>query len=242
MVGLQGRQSPTLRKLTQIVKGEGGEHAIGRVLSSCVIGCVPTELKYWGPEVMETHRYVTQIENNASMLSVMVGHLMHPFLRMFGDISTVTASQTISYNESTVVTQDGSRTSEVLRVTTPDTLAFSGVTKANVLFTFHCRAGVALTEGRTNFLWIIDGTEGSIRVEGDGPPGSFLNVKEPSLFINGRKVDVPQNEYGNIGRAWEEFAKGKEGDYPTIHDAIKVHQVAQAVIDSAKDAKQTPVH
>jgi len=43
MVGLQGRQSPTLRKLTQIVKGEGGEHAIGRVLSSCVVSnIIPT--------------------------------------------------------------------------------------------------------------------------------------------------------------------------------------------------------
>jgi len=238
MVGLQGRQGPTLKKVSQILNASSGEKGIGRIVSSCMIGCAPSDIKYWGPEVIETHRYITKPENNSSMLHVMVGHFLDPFLQMFGEISSITASQSVAFPKAKVYTMDGSPTSEVLSVTTPDTLSFSGVTKANVLFTFHCRAGLKLSAGRTNFLWIIDGTNGTVRLEGNGPASSFPNIAEPTLYLNGEKVEVPLEPLGNVGRAWTEIARGTEGDYATIRDAVKVHQVIQAVLDSANNGGQ----
>jgi len=234
IVGLQGRQSPTLKKLRDIVRAENGEKGIGNIVSSVVIGCAGVESLYWGPRVSESSSYVTDSKNGATMLHVMIGHLLDPFLRIFGDIDTVSTTQTIAFPNATVCDGAGNPTGKTLPVSTPDQLSFSGLTKSNMHFTFHYRAGVPLLEGRTNFLWLIDGTEGSIRLEGKGRAGSFVNIVDPTLFLDGQQIDVPADPLGNIGRAWAEIARGAGGDYATVEDGVKVLRVVDAVMKSAE--------
>jgi len=174
------------------------------------------------------------------MLHLMLGHILDPFIRIFGDIDidTITGAQTIAFPQAVVCDAAGNATGNTIPVSSPDQFSVSGLTKENVLFTFHYRAGLPMTDGRTNFLWLIDGSEGSIRLEGHGMMGSFLNMTDPTLFVNGQQVHVPADPLDNISRAWTEFARGAGADYATAEDAVKVLQVIDAAQKSA--AKKMP--
>jgi len=217
------------------VRAAHGEKGIGTIISSVVVACVPAEILFWGPRISESWYYMADQKNGATMLHIMLGHILDPFIRIFGDIDndTVAASQTIAFPNAVVCDATGKATGTTIPVTSPDQLSVSGLTKENVLFTFHYRAGLPLADGRTNFLWLIDGSEGSIRLEGDGLMGSFLNMTDPTLFVNGHQVHVPVDPLDNISRAWTEFARGGEADYATAEDAVKVLQVINAVQKSA---------
>jgi len=72
------------------------------------------------------------------------------------------------------------------------------------------RGGLKSTPGRKQFIWEVDGEEGSIRLEGDS---AFMNVREPKVFLNGELVEV-QNAPGPadiLAAAWMEYAKGGKG-------------------------------
>jgi predicted dehydrogenase len=175
------------------------------------------------------------------MLHIMVGHLLDPFLQIFGDVKSLTATQTIAFPTAALVDSNGVETGATVPVSSPDQLAFSLLTKSNVLCSFHYRAGLPLAEGRTNFLWLIDGTEGTIRLEGTGGAGSFLNIFDPVLLVNGERVEVTADPLGNIGRAWAEFAQDDaEANYATAEDAAKVHRIIEAILTSAE--KNAPVN
>ncbi|KAF8486714.1 hypothetical protein JB92DRAFT_3022206 [Gautieria morchelliformis] len=49
MVGTQGRQSPTIRKLKELV----ASGKIGKVMSTHFVGLSPREVWYWGPRINE---------------------------------------------------------------------------------------------------------------------------------------------------------------------------------------------
>jgi predicted dehydrogenase len=171
----------------------------------------------------------------------MVGHFLDPFLQIFGDVATLTATQTITFPTAVVCDNNGVETGATVPVSSPDQLSFSLLTKSNVMCSFHYRAGLTMIKGRTNFLWLIDGTEGTIRLEGEGWAGSFLNIADPVLLVNGERVEVTADPLGNIGRAWAEFTRdGSEANYATAEDAVKVHQIIEAILTSAE--KNAPVN
>jgi predicted dehydrogenase len=177
---------------------------------------------------------------DATMLHIMVGHLLDPFLKTFGDVASLTATQTVAFPTAAVCDSNGVETGATVPVSSPDQLSFSLLTKTNVLCSFHYRAGLPMTEGRTNFLWLIDGTNGTIRLEGDGRAGSFLNIVDPVLSVNGQRVEVTTDPLGKVGRSWTEFARdSSEANYATADDAVRVHRVIEAILKSAE--KNTPV-
>jgi len=74
-------------------------------------------------------------------------------------------------------------------------------------------------------------------VTSDEPAGGFFHVRYPELYLNGEPVELERNGktdpsggmLGNVGAAWEEFAKGEEGSYPTIEDAVQLHRLLDAI-------------
>jgi predicted dehydrogenase len=98
------------------------------------------------------------------------------------------------------------------------------------------RGGLKSTPGRKNFIWEIDGEEGSIRLEGDS---AFMNVRDPKVFLNGELVEV-QNAPGLVdilASAWMEYAKGEKGNYTTMEDGVRLHRLIDAIKRSAKEGK-----
>lgn len=118
-----------------------------------------------------------------------------------------------------------------------DQVAFNGTLASGAVFSFHLSSGLSSTKpGRVPFEWIIDGEEGTIKVEGGSP---FIHVQHPkNVYINGEKWE-PAHELvdvtDNLQSAWEEFSKGPEGLYTTFEDAVKVHTIIDAVRRSATE-------
>jgi predicted dehydrogenase len=222
----------------------------------------PQEMKYWGPVVSDNNtfavdqtageckfyrkfRYKTyRCYQGSSMIDIAVGHFIASFTYVLGDFESITATTRNNYPTSTVVDADSKPTGQVLPQTADDQGAFNGVLKSGVVASIHCRGGMKMTPGRASLVWLIDGEEGSIRVEGDGYAGSFINIRTPKLYINGEEVELlsPEESFmGNPSRAWEEYAKGDKGDYPTLDDAVRVHCVLDAIYTSAKEGKRVEI-
>ncbi|KAF7980786.1 hypothetical protein HWV62_36853 [Athelia sp. TMB] len=233
LVGLQGRHSTTARKVKEIL--ESGK--IGQVRSSTIIALAPREFGFWGPVVGEQKLYAVHANAGATLLSIGVGHLFDTFTYLLGDLATVSATTTQHYTSATVVDDDNKPTGKTVNPDAPDQIAFTGLFKSGAISSTIFRAGLPSSKGRKQFLWEIDGEDGSIRLESDAIGSSFINISNPSLYLNGELVDVPQasGPSDNITSAWEAFAQG-EG-YATLEDAVRIHQILDAVTESAQEGR-----
>lgn len=94
--------------------------------------------------------------------------------------------------------------------------------------------------GRRQFIWEIDGDEGTIRLESNHILGALSSIIEPDLYLNGEKVEfeIPGNAALSCVGAWKEFSEGTSGDYATIEDAVKHHRLIDAIEESAKEEKR----
>ena len=161
-----------------------------------------------------------------------------------GDIISVSATFATLWPSSELVDAALKPTGATLTRTSEDQIAFSGTLASGALLSFHVRAGVSTaTPGRNpGLVWIIDGEEGTIRVENTT---LFWHVLHPkNVLINGEKW-VPEQELvdytGNLQSAWEEFAKGSEGAYFTFEDAVRVHTIVDAVRRSAREGVRVDI-
>ena len=115
-------------------------------------------------------------------------------------------------------------------------------------FNLHCRAALPLSgphsAGRTGLRWIIDGERGTREVQNraeDGTFGVFLNTSEKRVLLNGEEVKWEATEadrLGPSGKAWLEFAKGKDGVYYDLEKSLKIHRVLDAALASIRDGKR----
>ena len=166
----------------------------------------------------------------------MGGHHLDLFTYALGDFTNITATAVNHYPVGQVFGADGKPTGKTIESSFPDQFTYSGTLKSGVLASGIWRTCYPSTPGRVNLVWVIDGEEGSIKVEGDS---SSLHIQDPRLYLNGELVDVPKTGLvGYVSAAWEEFAKGDKGTHATIEDAVKLHKLVEAVKLSAKEGKR----
>ena len=69
--------------------------------------------------------------------------------------------------------------------------------------------------------------------------GAFLNIREPKLFLNREPVDIPTptGVIEKLSSAWSEFAKGQDGNYATIDDALRIRGLLYGIQTSSAGAK-----
>jgi predicted dehydrogenase len=132
----------------------------------------------------------------------------------------------------------------------PTQVAASGLLKNNAVFNFHVQCGVA--EHAVKFLWLIDGEEGNIRIE--DCEKNWLRM-DPDVLVNGEKIvpgirqstdglgeeekkEEEEDVYALVRRAWNAFADGKVGEYPSIEDALRNRRVIDAMKESAVTGKR----
>jgi hypothetical protein len=89
-------------------------------------------------------------------------------------------------------------------------------------------------------LWLIDGTDGQIRIEVSLPTGSVPHVYPPvEVFLNGQAIDLStENTVPPFAAAWKAFAENKKDMYPTLSDAVMLKQhldaIKQGVVSGGK--------
>ena len=185
-------------------------------------------------------------------LSIPIAHFVPVFELVLGRFTEVTASGTIRFPEGRLVDQEGKPTGEVVRSTVHDQVAVSGIIQRGsdgVFVNIHGRVGMSCVgeagRGRRLLQWIIDGEEGSIEVtnreDGGIYSGPMIAGSEKDVFLNGEKVELEvteEDQLDNTGKAWLEFAKGKDGKYTTLDDAVRIHRVVDAALTSIKEGKK----
>lgn len=173
------------------------------------------------------------------MMSIGMGHQLDTITYLLGDFRSVSATTALHYPVATLLDSERKATNQTITATAPDQVAFTGLLKSGAISTVVWRGGIPSTKGRRQFLWEIDGEDGSIRMESDAMGAAFINIRDPKLYLNGELVNV-QHTNGpgdNLAAAWAEFAKGDEGTYPTMDDAVKNHCLLDAITRSAREGR-----
>ncbi|OCH91975.1 NAD-binding Rossmann fold oxidoreductase [Obba rivulosa] len=237
IVGCQGRQSPTLKMLKGMI--ESGK--LGRIMSTTVTGRPYRELFAWAPYVREGVTYATDASNGATFLDIAVGHFLDSFTFVLGPFASLSAVCENQYPAAELVDGVGQPTGRTIGSTSPSQVAVVGELASGAVASLHWRGGLESREGKagTPFLWQIDGAKGSVRLESDSAGGSFIQVKEPSMYVDGVEVKVESDDgLTNIGRAWAEFANGQQGEYATLEDAVRTRRMLDAISRSAREGRR----
>jgi len=69
---------------------------------------------------------------------------------------------------------------------------------------------------------------------------AFINIHEPKLFLNAEPVEIPTptGTIEKLSSAWSEFAKGQDGNYATIDDALRIRGLLHGIRTSSAEAKK----
>ncbi|TFY55145.1 hypothetical protein EVJ58_g8431 [Rhodofomes roseus] len=123
IVGTQGRQSPTVRKIKEIV--ESGQ--IGRILSSSIIAHAPNPPLYaWGPKISERSTFTADVEQGTTLLDVIGGHFLEGFTYALGPFTSVISTLAVQYPTAELVDASGKPTGKTVTQTGANQVAFSG--------------------------------------------------------------------------------------------------------------------
>ncbi|KAK7027540.1 transcription regulator gal80 [Paramarasmius palmivorus] len=234
LVGCQTRQAGYVRKVKEIV--DSG--ILGRILATSVIVS-----SYYpgvrGPTTFTQVSYAMDAANGATMLDIDGGHLIDVLQYLFGDIAFVNAHVATQY--STVQPIDyttGKPAGEPIPQSDTHQVVL-GISDATVL---SVNIRNVLTEHGAGMFWVIDGEKGTLKIVADGMKGPSFLLAQPEVWVNGEKFDVEEDgEKERIAKNWERFADGKEGEYATVEDALKVKKVIEAVFVSGREGRRVSV-
>ncbi|KAK7047198.1 hypothetical protein VNI00_006864 [Paramarasmius palmivorus] len=242
IVGCQGRQSPVIKKLKEIL--DSGD--IGKVLSTSVVARIPHTLYYWGPYIRKSNYHLTALqENGSTQLDIALGHFLEPFTYALGPITTISGSTLVcQWPTAQIVDDQGKPTGETLPQDGPTQIAFNGTLQNGAVISQHWRGGLEPGPGTGDgvaplgLIWTIDGEKGNVTIESDMP---LLHIVAPRLFLNGEQILIEEDGsmIANVGRAWEEYAKGEgKGDYPTFEDALRLRTLLDAISRSSAEGRK----
>ena len=172
--------------------------------------------------------------------TIALGHLIDAFTFAHGELKTVFATSTTQYPVVIFVDEAGVPTGETTPSQSYDHFSVIGELESGASYNIHVRSGEKFLPSRKTFEWVIDGEDGTILLTATGPTGSFINIFDPEVFVDGEKVDLGGPVGGalyNIGNIWGSFADGKEGSYPTIDDAVRNHARLDAIEKSLSEGR-----
>lgn len=171
-----------------------------------------------------------------------MAHQLDQLTHVLGDFASLSATNATLYLTGTFVDADGNATERTIQSEVTDHHSITGFLKSGVLVNIFWRGGYAAGEGtgRRQYIWEIDGEEGTIRFESNGSYGAAAAAYEPELYLNGKKVEL-ENAGGpveSVSLAWKEFIEGKEENYATIDQAVKLHELLDTIEFSAKEGRR----
>lgn len=229
MVGLQARQNPSVVAAKKLV--ESGE--LGEILGTTMHGYGIV----FGEKMTTEMLYLAPIENGANLVTIPFGHAVDALCWVLGELDSLQATLANRRPEFDVVSGSGEFIKRASK-TSHDYIAVSG--------TLQNGGGPVdvVYQGGTNpfgtsFRWQIDGTKGSLLLEG---AGGHVQMWQPSIKIikSGEKEakDVEGVKWVGddfsyaVGQAWEAFAGKGEGNLTTWEDALLRHKMIDAIYRS----------
>jgi predicted dehydrogenase len=151
-IGLQGRSSPSLRRLAGLV----ADGYVGEVLSATVLA----SSSEWGSPVSDNAVYTLDRTLGATMLTIAFGHTIDCVSMILGELQDVVA--TTATRRPLVPL---GRTGQLVPMTAEDQIAVSGTLPGGAVLSVHHR-GATLPGPRSALR--IDGTEGTLEIVAPG--------------------------------------------------------------------------
>ena len=237
-IGLQARVAPPIRYVADLIR----QGFIGDVLSSSLIG---TGMN-WGEYVDQPNAYTADKRAGVTLLTIPVGHTLDAVCNLLGEIDSLSALMA-NRRTTTILAETG----ETLPLTSEDQVAFNATLEGGAVLSAHYRGGVSKGTG---LLWEINGTKGDLRLSALGGHAQIFD-----LTVEGAGADdqamavmtVPDSYYVtdlrsgpavNVAEAYARLANDlRDGTStcPTFDDAVRRHQMLEAIEASAKDGKRT---
>src|SRR5437763_4771252 len=240
VVGLQARQAPAIEFVRQLLS----DGYVGEVLSTTMIG-----LSVAGDVVVQPNVYMLDRNNGANLLTVAVGHSLDTLTHVLGEFADLSA---VSAIRRPLITIEG--TGDQIVKTAVDQIAVIGTLTSGAIASIHIREAV---DGRTGFLWEINGADGTLRITADAAvPGIFpmtvagaqgrnepADLAVPTALT--QKWPMLASLEGapafNVGRAYAAFATDiANGTHtvPDFADAVRRHEVIAAIERSAASGER----
>jgi predicted dehydrogenase len=167
MIGLQGRMSPPVRYLRDLIR-QGG---IGRPLSTSVRAHPSGDM--WLGRFDPSFEYMADNANGATMLSIAVGHALEPLAHVLGEFESLSAVVANRRGDG-IRLRDG----QTMRKDAPDDIAAVGVLEGGIVASLHYSAGAPA--GRP-MVWEIQGSDGSLLIE--AAAGGFLHTGDLAITV-----------------------------------------------------------
>ncbi|KAF2744623.1 NAD-binding Rossmann fold oxidoreductase family protein [Sporormia fimetaria CBS 119925] len=237
MVGLQARQSPSIIKAKEIV--ESGK--LGKILGTTMYG----HGMIFGPTLTEDMVYLCDVKNGANLVTIPFGHAVDAFCYVLGEMESLSATLANHRPEATVVDGEGKEIRKIEK-TSHDYISVTGTLVNGAVAEMTYAAAFSRT-GR-NFYWEINGTEGSLIVEGNfGHIQMFTTTlkfvgnepgAKPETIELEKSGEPEKGDFSyNVGKAWDAWAgAGKDAGHTvtTFEDAVVRHRMIDAIYRSAE--------
>jgi predicted dehydrogenase len=180
-IGLQSRAVPGLNYVKDLVK----DGYVGEVLSTTMVG---SGIIY-GAFTEQAMAYTVDARNGAGMIFSTFGHALDVLCDTLGECVALNAVALNRRKTTTVI-----ETGDSIPMTAYDQVAVLGILKTGAVASIHYRGG---TFTGTNFMWEINGSDGSLLITADGGhPAVF------PLTIKGSHGDEREMEILNTPAAY----------------------------------------
>ena len=242
-VGLQGRFSPWVRQVREIVAAR----RLGRILSVSLVAY--DELSVGTIDL--GNAYLLDVANGANPLTIHSAHYLDALSFALGELTTVSAVIAVSRPQ-VVVRQTG----EVLTATSPDQIALCGLLEDGAVASFIMRGG---SGGDPSFLWEIQGENAVLRVTSTGylmwrpltlelwdaktKHRDVLPPPEPATeWANVATVDGPAQHVAYAYAAFAGDIRTGSQSSVTFSDALHLRETVEAIRAAAQSgmAKSSP--
>lgn len=237
-VGLQGRTTPALQHLKELVDGGW----LGELLSVDVSAVVAGSTQAPSQAAWESER-----RKGAHFFNVTGGHTIDTLLYCCGPLAHVSAR--VSTQMKSVRFAD---TGEVAVVETPDTALFVGELENGAAVSYR---GVTVAGSSPGWRMELQGTEGRLVATTPVMPqitpielrGGRGHDELAVLAVPGRLDALPETIVGparNVAGLYREFARAieQEGSFnPDFGHAVVVHEVLESLVRSSREGRAVAV-
>ncbi|KAK9414042.1 hypothetical protein SUNI508_11368 [Seiridium unicorne] len=248
VVGLQGRFTPPLIKLRELI----ASGRIGKVLSSKVSafgGAMHRE------NLTNGLRYFTDRKVGGNFLTIGFGHISDNIQYVLGDIQNIQSKLQIQRPDAKLIDRASGEVTEVVKSDVPDlvfingTLSESDITVEGASISIDARRGQPF-KGEPAFIWTINGEKGEILLTSYNGPSIGVNSADVVIKIHDHETDKVQKvDWGaspsehlppagrNIAALYEAYAAGDVSKYADFEHALKRHKQIDSILASFDAAK-----
>ncbi|KAJ9664206.1 hypothetical protein H2198_000424 [Neophaeococcomyces mojaviensis] len=239
MVGLQARQNPSIIKAKEMV--EAGE--LGDILGTTMTGYGMIS----GETSSQDFSYGFPVEAGANLLTIPAGHAMDAMCWVLGEMSDLQASLANMRPTFGLTDASGNIVGEGKK-TAHDMIAVIGhLVRGGGVVSVSYKGGMNPISGAPNFSWVINGTKGTLSLEGGMGHIQMWQPKIGFVKQDGKLEDVVVEPVGTeysytggnfsyaVGKAWEAFAGKGDGTVTTFRDALLRHRMLDAIYRSDKN-------